>query len=120
LGLDGRQAPLGESFHQQLQDPGQAVVMGLLSGEAVGYGTCALRTVSDGGLLGVVGELFVQERARRAGVGRAMMEALVSWSQAHGASGMDASALPGSRAVKSFFEAGGFTARLLVMHRPLN
>ena len=52
-------------------------------------------------------------------VGRAMAESLMSWCRSQGCSGVDASALPGSRAVKSFFEANGFTARLLVMHRPL-
>ena len=33
--------------------------------------------------------------------------------------GIDATALPGNRATKNFFEAHGFTARLLVMHHAL-
>ncbi len=56
---------------------------------------------------------------RRHGVGRAMADQMVSWCVEQGCIGVDANALPGSRAVKSFFEAGRFTARLLVMHRPL-
>jgi hypothetical protein len=48
-----------------------------------------------------------------------MADQMVNWCQEQGCIGVDANALPGSRAVKSFFEAGRFTARLLVMHRPL-
>ena len=67
----------------------------------------------------MVGELYVSPEARRAGVGRAMAASLSAWCRSMGCNGVDANALPGSRAVKSFFEADGFTARLLVMHRPL-
>jgi hypothetical protein len=37
-----------------------------------------------------------------------------------GCSGVDATALPGNRATKNFFEESGFTARLLVMHHRLD
>ncbi len=58
--------------------------------------------------------------ARRGGVGKAVAESLMYWCRSQGCRGVDADALPGSRPVKSFFEANGFTARLLVMHRPLS
>jgi GNAT superfamily N-acetyltransferase len=119
LGLNGRARPLAASFSRQLQGPGEQLVVGAVGGEVVGYGSCATRPLPGPELLGVVEELYVAPRARRAGVGQAIAESLMSWCRSQGCTGVDASALPGSRAVKSFFEANGFTARLLVMHRPL-
>ena len=88
-------------------------------GNVVGYGTCRLLELSDGERVGSVQDLYVDPLVRRRGVGRAMADHMVSWCVEQGCIGVDANALPGSRAVKSFFEAGRFTARLLVMHRPL-
>jgi GNAT superfamily N-acetyltransferase len=88
-------------------------------GNVVGYGTCRLHELSDGERVGSVQDLYVDPLVRRHGVGRAMADHMVSWCVERGCIGVDANALPGSRAVKSFFEAGRFTARLLVMHRPL-
>ena len=120
LGLDGRGRPLEASFRQQAQDQAQHLVVGIVGREVVGYGSCGARALPGPERLGVVQELYVTPHARRAGVGRAMAESLMSWCRSQGCTGVDANALPGSRAVKSFFEASGFTARLLVMHRPLS
>jgi GNAT superfamily N-acetyltransferase len=120
LGLNRREQPLTSSFISQLEDPRQFVVVGVLGGEdVVGYGTCRTLDLADGERVGSVEDLYVQPAARRSGAGRAMAELLVRWCSAEGCVGVDANALPGSRAVKSFFEGEGFTARLLVMHRPL-
>jgi GNAT superfamily N-acetyltransferase len=100
--------------------PGTGMVgCGLVSYGMVGYGTCRLLELSDGERVGSVGDLYVVPEARRHGVGKAMADYIVSWCAEQGCIGVDADALPGSRAVKSFFEAGGFTARVLVMHRRL-
>jgi len=149
IGLNGRDGSLESSFRRQLTDPGQLVVVGSLDGgvdasegagdpsggargageareaaaggggNVAGYGTCGLLKLSDGERVGSVQELYVDPLVRRHGVGRAMSDLMVSWCVEQGCIGVDANALPGSRAVKSFFEAGRFTARLLVMHRPL-
>jgi GNAT superfamily N-acetyltransferase len=119
LGLNGRSRPLAASFSCQVQGPGGPLVVGTVGGEVVGYGSCTTRLLPGPELLGVVEELYVAPHARRAGVGLAIAESLMSWCRSQGCAGVDASALPGNRAVKSFFEANGFTARLLVMHRPL-
>jgi GNAT superfamily N-acetyltransferase len=92
----------------------------VILGEIVGYGTCRLLKLSDGERLGSVQDLYVVPLARRNGVGRAMADQMANWCALEGCIGIDASALPGSRAVKSFFEAEGYKARVLVMHRPLN
>lgn len=119
LGLQARHEPVEDSFGEQLGGREQLVLVGVLGGEVAGYGTCRAVPLAGGELLGSVEELFVLPGARRNGVGRAMSGALLDWCRAQGCAGVDAKALPGSRAVKSFFEAEGFTARVLVMHRPL-
>jgi GNAT superfamily N-acetyltransferase len=146
IGLNGRDGSLESSFRRQLTDPGELVVVGSLDGgvdgpesagelsggppvvgapaagaggNVVGYGTCRLLELSDGERVGSVQDLYVDPVVRRHGVGRAISDHMVSWCVEQGCIGVDANALPGSRAVKSFFEAGRFTARLLVMHRPL-
>ena len=120
LGLGGRDRPLSSSFGHQVAARAERLVVGAAGGDVVGYGSCVVKPLPGPDLLGVVQELYVRPDSRRAGVGRALAEALMSWCRSQGCTGVDASALPGNRAVKSFFEASGFTARLLVMHRPLS
>jgi ribosomal protein S18 acetylase RimI-like enzyme len=122
LGLGHRHPPLAASFGGQFEDPRQFVVVAVLGDDlddVVGFGTCRTLDLSDDERVGSIEDLYVTPPARRAGAGRAMAELLVRWCSSEGCTGVDASALPGSRAVKSFFESEGFTARLLVMHRPL-
>jgi GNAT superfamily N-acetyltransferase len=107
------------SFASQLEDPSQLVVVGVSDGHVAGYGTCAAVRSPGEDPIGSIGELYVSPRARNQGVGHAMAATLVQWCEAEGCAGVDALALPGSRATKSFFEREGFTARLLVMHRSL-
>ncbi len=120
LGLDGRPRPLAASFRRQLESPDEHLVVGTLGGAVVGYGCCLARALPGPARLGVVRELYVSPAARRAGVGKAVAQSLMHWCRSQGCTGVDADALPGSRPTKSFFEANGFTARLLVMHRPLS
>jgi GNAT superfamily N-acetyltransferase len=63
---------------------------------------------------------FVEEGARGVGVGSALMESMVAWCTERGCRDIDALALPGDRHSKQRLEAAGFTARLLVLNRPLN
>ncbi len=67
--------------------------------------------------LGIVEWYYVMPEARGVGVGEAMIRALLGWFEETGCSGVDANALPGDRLSKSFFEAHGFKARLVTMHR---
>jgi ribosomal protein S18 acetylase RimI-like enzyme len=123
LGLNRREPPLAASFAGQFEDPRRLVVVATAGGDegdaALGFGTCRTLALSDGERVGSIEDLYVTPDARRRGAGRAMAELLVRWCSSEGCIGVDATALPGSRAVKSFFESEGFTARLLVMHRPL-
>jgi len=63
---------------------------------------------------------YVEEGARGVGVGSALMESMVAWCTERGCHDIDALALPGDRRSKQGLEAAGFTARLLVLNRPLS
>jgi GNAT superfamily N-acetyltransferase len=123
LGLDGREEPVEQSFSRQLEDPAHVVVVALIGPDqadhVVGYGTCRTLELSSAERVGSIDDLYVAPGSRRSGAGRTIASMLVQWCSSQGCIGVDANALPGSRAVKSFFEGEGFTARLLVMHRPL-
>ena len=101
-----------------LDGPG-SVWVGTLGDVVVGYAAAQVEHLPDGSRLGVISGLFVETAARQVGVGECLVEAVVDWCAANDCVGIDAAALPGSRATKNFFEESGFTARLLVMHHRL-
>ncbi len=102
-----------------LADPGTTVLVGCLDHAVVGYAVATVHDLADGGRLAEVRDLYVEPAAREVGVGEALVGALVAWAEDTGCLGLDATALPGHRAAKNFFEAHGFVARSLTMHRPL-
>jgi GNAT superfamily N-acetyltransferase len=63
---------------------------------------------------------YVEPEAREVGVGTELMGAMVGWFGAAGCTDVDAPALPGDRSSKQLFEAAGFKARLLILHRRLD
>lgn len=96
--------------------PGDVVAVGLIDEVVVGFGWGRLGE-APGARIGVIEALYVEPEAREVGVGDAVVGVLVDHFDALGCEGVDAFALPGNRPAKAFFEAHGFTARLLVMHR---
>jgi len=83
----------------------------------VGYGVARYETLRDGTRLGVIEEIFVEPEARAVGVGELLVERLFAFCADAGCIGVDATALPGDRQAKNFFERAGLTARSLVMNR---
>ena len=116
---EGRPEPVEETLSADLADEEATVVVGTIGGTPVGYGVGRLDLLRDGRRLGVVTDLYVEAGARSVGVGEVVMGHLLAWFTERGCIGADATALPGNRATKNFFEESGFTARLLVMHRSL-
>ena len=114
------EGPTAADLATRLADPMQATVVGTLDDVVLAYGLAHLTEVRDGRTLAVIDELLVTEPARAVGLGEAVLGALVAWAADHGALGIDATALPGDRQAKNFFEAAGFTARRLVMHSSLS
>lgn len=112
-------APFDDAYLALLARDDALVVVGTVDDTVVGFGVVTLEQLRTGDTLGIVTDLFVEPDARAVGVGEAMAEALVAFCTARGCVGIDALALPGHRAAKNFFEGSGFTARALLMHRPL-
>jgi GNAT superfamily N-acetyltransferase len=100
--------------------PDHEVAVGTLDGTVVGYGVVRRETLPDGGVLGVIEDIYVDPGARAVGVGEALMDHLLGWCRARGCFGVDSLALPGDRVTKNFFESFGLVARAIVVHRPLD
>jgi GNAT superfamily N-acetyltransferase len=96
------------------------VAVGTLDGTPIGYGVARVERLADGGLLGVVEDIWVDPEARAVGVGEALMDHLLGWCRERGCFGVDSLALPGDRATKNFFESFGLVARAIVVHKPLD
>jgi GNAT superfamily N-acetyltransferase len=96
-----------------------ALLVGTYDDVVVGFGAAHVEVLRDGSRLGVVDEIYVEPEARAVGVGELLVEQLVDFCRAAGCAGVDATALPGHRQAKNFFERAGFSARLLVMHKSL-
>ncbi|MGA2522304.1 MAG: GNAT family N-acetyltransferase [Acidimicrobiales bacterium] len=101
-----------------LSDARRRVLVGTVDDAVVGLAVGHLEAVADASL-GVIEGCYVEPAARSVGVGRALLDGLVSWFASSGCLGVDATALPGDRSAKGFFEAAGFKARLITMHRAL-
>lgn len=86
----------------------------------VGFLEARLVRLDKGGTICRIEGLYVEPAAREVGAGEALLDEAVAWARRNGARGLDAYALPGARQTKNFYEAAGFVARLLVMHRPLD
>jgi GNAT superfamily N-acetyltransferase len=101
-----------------LSDGRRLIVLGLVDEVAVGMAVARAESVGES-LLGVIDAFFVEPEARGVGVGRSMLDSVTTWLAVKGCKAVDAGALPGERATKSFFESAGFKARLITMHREL-
>ncbi len=114
-----RPEPVEEGLTADLVDPESLVLVGTIDDSIIGYAVTTIETVADEGRLAVVRDLYVEPGARGVGVGAAMMDAVLTWAGERGCIGVDALALPGSRATKNFFEGFGLVARAIVVHRSL-
>jgi GNAT superfamily N-acetyltransferase len=114
-----RQDSSPSAIRMLLASADHQVAVGTIDGTVVGYGIVRRERLADGGLLGVIDEIYVDPGARAVGVGEALMDHLLAWCTAEGCVGVDSLALPGDRATKNFFESFGLVARAIVVHRPL-
>ena len=93
--------------------------LGGIEGVEVGYLLAAIVVLPSGDPLGVVEGIYVDPDTRGCGIGELMMSVALDWFRSHGCVGVEATALPGDRATKNFFEEHGLKARLLTVYRPL-
>jgi ribosomal protein S18 acetylase RimI-like enzyme len=117
---EGRAEPDIGALAEAPHTAGAAAWVGTLDEVVVGYAAVRVEALCDGDCIGVISDLYVEPEARAVGVGECLVDSVISWCAAHDCRGIDASALPGNRAAKNFFEESGFTARLLVMHHDLS
>lgn len=85
----------------------------------VGHAVALVETLTDGARLARIEALYVDPEARGVAVGEALMGSVLEWARRTKCDAIDAWALPGDRQTKNFFEANGFSARLLVMNHRL-
>jgi GNAT superfamily N-acetyltransferase len=114
-----RQGDAAAGVREALGAEDRELAVGTIDGAVVGYAVARVERLTDGGLLGVVDDIYVEPRARAVGVGEALMAHVLDWCRAQGCFGVDSLALPGDRATKNFFESFGLVARAIVVHKPL-
>jgi ribosomal protein S18 acetylase RimI-like enzyme len=120
LERDAVPEPLDEAYGALVGRDDAALVVGTIDDVVVGFGALVVETLRSGARLGVITDLFVEEAAREVGVGETVVDALVEYCRMRRCIGIDATALPGHRAAKNFFEGHGFTARALTMHHRID
>ena len=116
---DGLDPPVEDAFRAAIEDGPARVVVGEIDGVAVGFLLAridTLLTTAGDERLGSVRLVYTDHPAREVGVGEAMLERVLTDLRSVGLSKFDAHVLPGHRLAKNFFEAGGFSARSIVMH----
>lgn len=116
---DGLPEPVEDSMAKALAEPDTAVYVGTIDGIPVGLLLMrieALLPQAGGARVGAIHLVFVDQDAREVGVGETMRDQALSEHRSLGIRLFDAHVLPGHRLAKNFFEAGGFSARLIVMH----
>jgi len=114
---EARAEPYEQSYGSLLDREDTCILVGSIDDVVVGFGVAEIQTLRTGQALGVISDLYVEPEARAIGVGEELLVELLEFCRSFGCIGVDASALPGDRMTKNFFEGHGFTARALVMHR---
>jgi ribosomal protein S18 acetylase RimI-like enzyme len=116
---DGLDPPVEEALGAALEDERARVVVGQIDEVVVGFLLArieALLTTAADERVGSVRLVYTDHSAREVGVAEAMLDQVLTDLRALGLSKFDAHVLPGHRLAKNFFEAGGFSARSIVMH----
>ena len=99
-----------------LEDRARLVLVGTLDSVVTGFAHSHVVDLGGHGRRGVLDACYVEPGARGVGLGRLLLDDVMSWLRDQGCLGVDGVALPGDRGAKSFYEAAGFKARLLTMH----
>jgi ribosomal protein S18 acetylase RimI-like enzyme len=90
--------------------PAGRVVVGTIDDAVVGY--LRFEQVDD---VMHVNDVFVHPEAREVGFGDALLAATVEIARRHGASRIEAEALPGDRETKNLYERAGITAKRITV-----
>lgn len=120
---DALAEPVESSFERLLGDPEALVVMGEIDGYPFGFAMARIEEIlpqAAGERIGSIRLIYVEPEAREISLGEEMRDYLIDELRRRGISRFDAHVLPGHRLAKNFFEAGGFSARAIIMHHDDN
>jgi GNAT superfamily N-acetyltransferase len=116
---DGLPEPVEGALAEAVADPDTLVYIGTADGVPFGFilaYSAPLLPQAAGARMATIKLVFTEEQARGVGVGEAMRDTVVEAFRAQGHRWFDAHVLPGHRLAKNFFEAGGFSARFIIMN----
>jgi len=108
----------GRFLVSQFADPDCLVLVAVDSNEVVGYVFARVEDTSWRDLRGPCGfihDLYVDERARRQGTGRALMRAAIDWIGSRGRSQVVLSSKSGNHSAQQLFAALGFRQTMIEM-----
>ena len=120
---DGLAEPIENSFASALEDPDVVIMIGTIDDTPLGFLLARVEPLLEqaaGEKVGAIRLIFVDHEAREVAVGEEMRDAVMEMLRQRGITKFDAHVLPGHRLAKNFFEAGGFSARSIVMHHDDN
>jgi ribosomal protein S18 acetylase RimI-like enzyme len=120
---DGLAAPAESSFRHLIEDPEALVVMGEVDDYPFGFAVARVEEIlpqAAGERIGSIRLIYVEPEAREIALGEEMRDLLMDLLRRRGITRFDAHVLPGHRLAKNFFEAGGFSARAIIMHHDDN
>lgn len=120
---DGLAEPVDASFRRLLDDPEAIVAIGELDACPFGFVVARVEDIlpqAGGARIGSIRLVYVEPEAREVSLGETMRDHVMDLLRERGISRFDAHVLPGHRLAKNFFEAGGFSARSIIMHRDDN
>src|SRR3546814_1258468 len=84
-----RSEPIEPELARQLADADAHLVVGTLDGTVMAYGVARSDRFRDGGLLGVLADLYTEPGCREVGIGELVMQALVDCCRDRGCFGVD-------------------------------
>jgi ribosomal protein S18 acetylase RimI-like enzyme len=116
---DGLDEPVEDSLYSLLEDPDTMVIVGELEECPFGFLVARVESMlvqAAGEQIGVIRLIYVDREAREVALGETMRDMVMDLIRERGITKFDAHVLPGHRLAKNFFEAGGFSARSIVMH----
>jgi GNAT superfamily N-acetyltransferase len=117
---DGLAEPVDSSLRELLVLPESVVVIGELDEYPFGFVWARVEQIlpqAKGVEVGSIRLIYVEPEAREVSLGEVMRDYTLDLLRERGISRFDAHVLPGHRLAKNFFEAGGFAARSIIMHR---
>lgn len=116
---DGLSEPVADALLDAIETDGARVIVGEIDGVPMGFLLARVEGLlpqAGHSVVGAIRLVYTDERAREVGVAEAMLDAVLDDLRSLGITKFDAHVLPGHRLAKNFFEAGGFSARSIVMH----